>query len=169
MKYLYIDFDGVILDTIRLSYDMMKELNIDPSSEEGNEFYKNLDWKTFIASAPPINDSFECIQKIIESKRFHVAILTHVISQGEAVEKVRYINKQIKDITIIPVPKKLSKTKMVPVKDAILIDDYAENLKQWEEAGGIGIQFSLDLNKNKGFKVIDQLDKILDLEKTGVL
>lgn len=167
MKNLYIDFDGVILDTIRLSYDTMKELNIDPSSEEGNEFYKNLDWKTFIASAPQINDSFACIEKIIESKRFHVAILTHVISLGEAVEKVHYIRKYLKDITIIPVPKQVSKTKMVPVKDAILIDDYTENLRQWKEAGGIGVRFSMNLN-GKGFPAIDRLDQILDIIKEDI-
>ena len=37
------------------------------------------------------------------------------------------------------------------------------NLNEWEQAGGIGIQFSTDLTKDKGFKVIDRLDKIIDM------
>ena len=64
---------------------------------------------------------------------------------------------------IIPVPKKISKTKMVHTKGAILIDDYSGNLMEWEDEGGIGIRFSSTLD-SKGFKVIDRLDKILDIE-----
>jgi hypothetical protein len=52
---------------------------------------------------------------------------------------------------------------MIDAKDAILIDDYSGNLKDWEQAGGTGIQFSTDLNKDKGFKVIDRLDKIIEM------
>ena len=52
---------------------------------------------------------------------------------------------------------------MIDSKDAILIDDYSGNLKEWEASGGIGIQFSTDLNKNKGFKVIDKLDKVIEM------
>ena len=34
MKNLYIDFDGVILDTINVMYDLMDELNIDRNNYE---------------------------------------------------------------------------------------------------------------------------------------
>lgn len=164
MKNLYIDFDGVIVDTIRVTYDMLDRLGIDSNDfEKMSEFYYNLNWKQLLSLTPIINDGFGCIKKIINSGKFNVAILTHVNSLDEAVAKINYIRKYCKSVTIIPVPREISKTKIIDSKDAILIDDYSGNLKEWVSAGGIGIQFSSDLNKNKGFKVIDKLDKILEM------
>ncbi|MNF18389.1 hypothetical protein D3C80_2224360 [compost metagenome] len=52
---------------------------------------------------------------------------------------------------------------MIETKDAILIDDYAGNLRQWQKEGGIGILFSPKL-ENKGFPVINRLDQILQMD-----
>ena len=162
MKNLYIDFDGVIVDTIRVTYDMLDRLGVDrANAEKMSEFYYNLNWKQLLALTPIINDSFNRIQTIADSNKFNISILTHVNSLDEAIAKVNYIRKYAKDVTIIPVPREISKTRMIDAKDAILIDDYSGNLKEWEQAGGIGIQFSTDLTKDKGFKVIDKLDKII--------
>ena len=164
MKNLYIDFDGVIVDTIRVTYDMLDRLGVDRAdAEKMSEFYYNLNWRQLLALTPIINDSFNCIQTIANSNKFNISILTHVNSLDEAIAKVNYIRKYAKDVTIIPVPREISKTRMIDAKDAILIDDYSGNLKEWEQAGGIGIQFSTDLTKDKGFKVIDKLDKIIDM------
>jgi len=163
MLNLYIDFDGVILDTINSTYRTIDELGIAKDQEKIKAFYATLNWKELLEDSPIINDAFGCIEKIIESNKFNVAILTHVISLEEAVQKVKYIRKYFKDITIIPVPKAISKTKMVHTKGAILIDDYSGNLREWEDEGGIGIRFSTKLN-GKGFRVIDKLDQILDME-----
>ena len=164
MKNLYVDFDGVIVDTIRVTYDMLDRLGVDRSNfEKMSEFYYNLNWKQLLSLTPIINDSFNCLNKVSETGKFNISILTHVNSLDEAIAKVNYIRKYVKNITIIPVPREISKTKMIDAKNAILIDDYSGNLKEWEEAGGIGIQFSTDLTKDKGFKVIDRLDKIIDM------
>lgn len=164
MKNLYIDFDGVIMDTIRVTYDMLDRLEVDrKNNEKMSEFYANLNWKKLLASTPIINDGFNCLKKIFNCGKFNVAILTHVNSLDEAVAKINYIRKYFKDITIIPVPREISKTKICLSKDAILIDDYSGNLKEWETEGGIGIQFSIDLTKDKGFPVINKLDKIIDM------
>ena len=49
MKQLYIDFDGVILDTMTKSYDELKKENIDRNDEKKvREFFKNADWKKLI-------------------------------------------------------------------------------------------------------------------------
>ena len=43
MKNLYIDFDGVIMDTINKTYEMMDEENIDrKNNEEVKKFYENI-------------------------------------------------------------------------------------------------------------------------------
>ncbi len=164
MKNLYIDFDGVILDTIRVTYDMLNRLGVDRENPyKMQEFYSNLNWKQILSLTPIINESFDCINKLIDSKKFNVAILTHVNSLDESIAKINYIRKYQSDITIIPVPREISKTKVCCSKDSILVDDYSGNLKEWEKEGGIGIQFSTDLSKNKGFTVIDRLDKLIEM------
>ena len=78
-------------------------------------------------------------------------------------EKIKYIRKYLNDITIIPVPREVSKTSMVHTKNAILIDDYVGNLEEWKNKEGIGVKFSTEL-KGKGFPAINRIDQILDLD-----
>lgn len=163
MRNLYIDFDGVIMNTIEITYQDMTNKNINQDNQkEVRDYYKNLDWIQLLKKSKIINNGIECIEKIIESEKFEISILTHVNSLHEAVEKIKFIRKYFKDITIIPVPRELSKTEMVHVEDSILIDDYAGNLQEWQEKGGISIRFSEKMH-GKGFIVIDKLDKILDI------
>ena len=165
---LYIDFDGVIMNTIDVTYEDLKKtgLNIKnpENAEKVRDFYATIDWKNLLNNrAEIINDGMNCIKKIIASKKFNVSILTHINSLNEAIEKVKYIRKHLKDITIIPVPKEISKTSMVHTENAILIDDYVGNLEEWRDHKGIGVKFSTKLN-GKGFPVIDRLDQIIDLD-----
>ena len=161
---LYIDFDGVILDSIPVIFKILEKTDIDETDEkELTMFYENLDWNDIIKKAPQIHHSVSCIKKIIASKKFDVAILTHVNSQSEILEKVAYLKKELPGITIISVPKQLHKTDMVNPKGAILIDDFTGNLVDWDQKGGISIKFSL-VYKDRGFPVIDRLDMILDMK-----
>ena len=95
---------------------------------------------------------------------FEISILTHVNSLDEGCEKVNYLRTKFEDIAVILVPKELSKTKVVNSKDAILVDDYSGNLKEWEDSGGIAIRFSEDLESD-GFKVINRLDELINMFK----
>lgn len=166
MKNLYIDFDGVICNTIEVTYQMIKNANIDPKDvKKVTIFYQHIDWDAIIESSTAINDAWECIQKLVDSKKFNISILTHVISLEEAVAKIKYIRKYSKHIAVIPVPKQISKTKMVDVEGSILVDDYVNNLIEWDQNGGISIRFDLDMD-GKGYKVIDKLDQLLPLVDT---
>lgn len=163
MTNLYIDFDGVIMDTIARSYKMMEEKGIDSKDFENVvTFYKELDWKVFLNHTEEIHDAYTQINKIVDSGLFNVNILTHVTSLEEAEAKIRFIRKRLHEITIITVPKSVDKTKIVNAKGSILIDDYTGNLKKWEEAGGIGVRFSLTLH-GKGYPVIDYLEQIIEI------
>ncbi len=160
---LYIDFDGVVLDTITPMYKMLEEEKIDrKDSEKVVEFLKRTDYNEIIKKSPEINNSISAIKKIIDSNKFNVNILTHVVTLEEGVVKTEFIRKYFKDITMILVPKQISKTKMVHTKDSILVDDYAGNLRSWEKEGGIPVRFSTKLN-SKGFKVVDNLENLIDL------
>lgn len=157
---LYIDFDGVILDTITPLYNDIEKNNI--KKENLNEFFEKYPWENIINDKYIINSSIEKINKIIESNRFNLAVLTHVNSINEAVLKIKYLRKYFDDITIIPCPKEISKTKMIHTKDAILVDDYTGNLREWENKGGIPVRFSAKRN-GKGFNVISSLDELLQM------
>ena len=95
MKQLYIDFDGVILDTMTKSYDELKKENIDIKDQEKvMEFFRNTDWKKLIDETEQINDSINEIKKICASKKFNVYILTHVNSTNEMIAKIKYLHKK---------------------------------------------------------------------------
>ena len=162
MKDLYIDFDGVIYNSIDVSYKIAEEEGINKDYESYLQFFKNLDWCAVLEKSEEINNAFECIRKIIDSGKFNVFILTHVVSLNEAEYKVKLIKDKIKDITVIPVPKNLSKNMMVKVEGAILVDDYPENLREWKKSGGIGVRFDLDMD-GKGFPVICHLDELIEM------
>lgn len=159
-KNIYIDFDGVILDTITPLYNDYQTQNI--SKENAKEFFVNYPWDTIIDDKYIINNAIEDIQEIINSNKFNLAILTHVNSINEAVLKINYLRQYFKDITIIPCPKEVSKTKMIHTKDSILIDDYAGNLREWKQEGGIGVRFNREGN-GKGFLTIKDLKEIIDI------
>ena len=49
MRKLYIDFDGVILDTIPVIYKRLEKNQIDVTDEASLvQFYENLEWKSLI-------------------------------------------------------------------------------------------------------------------------
>lgn len=160
-KNLYIDFDGVILDTMTpINKDLEKE-NI-KDEEEQKLFFINYPFHKIINDQYIINDAINNIYEIIKSDKFNLAILTHVNSLNEAVLKINYLRKYFKDITIIPCPKEIPKTKMIETKNAILIDDYAGNLRQWKQEGGIPIRFSLKGN-GKGFQTLKELKEVIEM------
>lgn len=159
MKKLYIDFDGVILDTIPILYNDAKASGFETNDAK---FYERYDFKKILKDEYIINDAVECINKLIASELFDVNILTHCNSIKEGADKVRYIRRHFKDITVIICPKEISKTKMVHTENAILVDDYAGNLREWESEGGIPVRFSTKLN-GKGYRVIDKLDALIEM------
>ena len=163
MKQLYIDFDGVILDTIELSYKEMKEKNIDlKDTEKVREYYKNVDWKSLIEQTSEINNSISEIKKICKSKKFNVYILTHVNSTNEMVEKIKYLHKNLPEVTIVSVPREVPKTEVVNPSAAILIDDYSGNVKEWQKKLGIGIKFVKELEGSE-YPEITHLSEVIDM------
>jgi len=165
MKRLYIDFDGVVLDTIPHLYSAIEKEGIDPSNvSQAAVFFSKFDFKKIINDDNILNNSIESINKLIKSNIFEISFLSHINSLDEGVIKVEYLRRYFEDINIILVPKEISKTKIVHSKGAILVDDYSGNLKEWKEAGGIGIRFNKSL-ESKGYEVINDLSKLIDLFK----
>ena len=163
MKRLYIDFDGVVMDTIPELYDALEKSGADVTSQrEITIFFSSYDFTKVVNDKNILNDSIECIKKLQNSGLFEISFLTHINSLTEGIVKVDYLRRYFDDINIIMVPKEISKTKVVHSKGAILVDDYSGNLKEWEDNGGIAVRFSKELD-SKGFKVINKLDELIKL------
>ena len=159
MQKLYLDCDGVILDTIKNSYQMLKEKNI-TEAKEAAKFYENIDWNELILLSGEINNSISKIK--ILSEHFNVEILTHVFSDKEAQAKIKYFKKELPQIGVIAVPKSTEKADMVNPEGAILVDDFYPNLEKWEKKGGIPVKFS-DSDKKHNCITISDLIELLDI------
>ena len=162
---LYIDFDGVILDTLTHLYkDAEFYCGTNLTEKEMKDFCSNYNWSKVIVDENIINKSIEAIRQIIDSKKFKsVSILTHINSLKEGTLKINYLRRFFKDIAIILCPKTVSKTKIVHPKGAILIDDFSGNLREWQKEEGISIKFSSTPEESKEFKVIDNLIRVLEI------
>lgn len=163
MKQLYIDFDGVILDTMTKTYETLKKEGIDKNDKERvMSFFRELDWKTLIEETDEINDSINEIKKICASKKFNVYILTHINSTNEMIEKIKYLHKNLPQVTIVSVPKEIPKTEVVNPSAAILIDDYSGNIKEWQKKLGIGIKFVKEL-EGSDYPEITHLSEVINM------
>ncbi len=163
MKELYIDFDGVIMDTIPYLYKALDDSDINTKNEaDVREFFSKYDYSKIINDGNILNNSIACIDELKNSNIFQISILTHINSLEEGIVKVNYLRGYFKDITIVLVPKQLDKTEMVHAKGAILVDDYSGNLRAWESKGGIPIKFVKE-TENSDFKTIKSLKELIDL------
>lgn len=165
MKELYIDFDGVIIDSIPRLYKALEEQHIDMNNELDKKlFFSSFDFTEVVNDKNILNDAINNIQKLKDSGLFLISILTHISSLEEGIVKVNYIRKYFNDITIVLTPKVIEKTKMVHSKDAILVDDYSGNLRIWKSQGGIPIKFSKEKNSGE-FTTIKRLDELIEMFK----
>ena len=159
MQKLYLDCDGVILDTINRSYQKLKESGL-ITEEEVTNFYSNIDWGKLIEESGPINDSIKKIKEL--ENYFDIEILTHVNTEYEANVKIEYFAKELPGINVIPVQKGINKADYVDAKGVILVDDFTKNLDYWYEKGGIPVKFS-DSGKECSYTVIADLLELIDI------
>ena len=108
-----------------------------------------------------LNDINE-IKKICASKKFNVYILTHVNSTNEMIAKIKYLHKNLPQVTVVSVPKEIPKTEVVNPSAAILIDDYSGNIKEWQKKLGIGIKFVKEL-EGSDYPEITHLSEVIDM------
>ena len=163
MKQLYIDFDGVILDTMTKTYKELEVSGIEKNDQEKvRDYFRNINWEKLIAETVEINDSINEIKKICASKKFNVYILTHINSTNEMIAKIKYLHKVLPQVTVVSVPKEIPKTEVVNPSAAILIDDYSGNIKEWQKKLGIGIKIVKE-KENGDYPEITHLSEVIDM------
>lgn len=160
MKKLYLDCDGVILDTVSKElYQKLADLGID-NENKIREYFSNLDWDEFIIECGQIDNSCDKIKELCN--HFDLEILTHVNSEKEGNSKINYFNKVLPMVNVITVPKSIEKADFIKPNGAILVDDYLPNLEYWNKNGGISVKFS-NSGKECDFYLITDLLELLNI------
>lgn len=160
MKKLYLDCDGVILDTISRSYEMIKEMSL-TTEDEIRGFYRNISWEQLIVESGEIDNAISKIKEL--SYYFDISILTHVNSDNEEKVKLEYFDKRLPGIMVIPVPRMIEKADYIEPNGAILVDDFLPNLEYWEKKGGIPVKFS-DSDKECPYTKITDLLQLKNID-----
>ena len=162
---LYLDCDGVILDTIDKSYEMIKSRNLH-TEEEIKAFYCDIDWDDLIETSGERDNSISKIRVLLEY--FDIEVLTHVFSDKELISKKRYFARELPLVNVIGVPKNVNKCDMVDPREAILVDDYLPNLVKWSEKGGVSVKFS-DSGKTCDYIVITDLLELIKIDFSTIM
>lgn len=153
MEKFYIDFDGVILNTIEEFIRISKETN----EKDWGIIIRKINLFELYRSGIELNDSIYILKHTISP----YSILTKFNTKEELHEKVVYFRENGINADIIGVPLELKKTDIhIPSKDDILIDDQIGNLEDWDNLGGQSILFD-QYNQQSGFKKIKRLDEVL--------
>lgn len=133
MCRIYIDFDGVLVDTPKYIKQEIKE--------KGNveSTFVNIKWDELLFKCSEICENLSYLKGVFKNN--DIKILTHVYSQNEKIEKAKFINDYIGNIDILFVPHNVKKSEYVNPKGNLLIDDYNVNIESWKSNGGIGYLF----------------------------
>ncbi len=154
MKKVYLDCDGVILDTINTSYQMIKKMSL-TTEDEIRGFYRSISWEQLIFESGEIDNAISKIKEL--SSYFDISILTHVNSENEERVKLKYFGDKLPGINVIPVPRVIEKADFIEPNGAILVDDFLPNLEYWEKKGGIPVKFSNSDKECPYVKITDLL------------
>lgn len=159
-NYIYIDLDGVILDSEERMLERKYNAGFHNHKDE-NEYDKyfaftNLhpeEWDYIIREASAINNSVEIINEL-EILNKKIAILTKIHTLYEMKVKVEDLRNNRKiNCPILFVPPEIKKNNIVNPKGQLLIDDSPKNINTWIEAGGFGFLFDKEISSNTDDKI----------------
>ena len=164
---VYIDFDGVILDTEGLLFEeWRKNPNRHLLSEiDKIRYIQNSNWNYIINNSEIINDSIYYLKQMDPSRS---AILTKIhTSANEGVAKIKFLREQGIKQSIILVPYMVKKTDMVAASGNILVDDSLRNLDDWVNCNGIPLFFDINDDGYDSWNQpnVKKYQKVLDLSK----
>lgn len=136
---VYIDFDGVILDTIHRANEILKKeygIDLNTHQRENMEeekiittFFNNLNWRQLLNDAKELNKSIAFIKQLQTSVDYYPMIYSAVNSKREEIEKGIFLQKMVGEITQKYIQAQFSKT--CENENAVLIDDDDFHLIHW--------------------------------------
>ena len=160
---VYIDFDGVILDTMRKAANLLFEnynIKLQTSSRDNiieqqiiSNFFKNLDWNYLLSETEEINESIKFIKLINSSNIYEPIIYSAVNSTSEAYKKHLFIKERLNGVKHQFIMAHTPKT--CDNKSSVLIDDDNFNLVNWT-----GYPIHFDSSIESPFPNIDDLGEL---------
>lgn len=141
---VYIDFDGVIIDSVSTMFNEMDKFKDHRlmSEEEKIRFIQDMDWNYILNNSEAINDSIYYLNQMNPKE---TSILTKVHSlNNEGGNKIKWARDNNIKQPLILVPYTLKKTDVVIAKGNTLIDDSIRNLGEWEENNGFPVLFDIN-------------------------
>lgn len=149
---IYVDFDGVIVDSVEEIKKMKKKF----PDLTWEEFSKKINWEDFYKKTSIINDGIN----YIKNSKEEIVIITKTNCIDEQIAKVKYLrNFGIKNMIIVIPPKVWKTDFIIPNSNDVLIDDNYENIFDWNKKGGIGILFDTE-NTHENCISINNLNEI---------
>lgn len=162
---IYIDFDGVVLDTITLLEMLFVQYGVNvKNQEELISFVSRVDWVELIRRSEEIKGSLSFLRELRDHCRLQGAILTHVTSVGEAMAKRAYLKEMVPGLPVLTVDKRCAKSGIGLVPGVVLVDDYRPNLEDWVVHGGVGVKFTAKVKAGYPFPQVTSLDEVLTKE-----
>ena len=163
---LYLDCDGVILNTIVEAYRMMEEEGLDTEDWRlVNYFFINTDWNVLIYRAGILKNAISKIKNIIKSGVYKKVVILTKTSGNVDEEKIKRIlfGKLLPDVELITVDFYANKDEIVDPVNNILVEDSVKNANRWNNAGGVGVYF---VRENPNYEM-DEIDDLSDIQKTS--
>lgn len=159
---IYIDFDGVIVDTeTHLFDDYERQLKLGLVTDD-QDFVRKLDYKTYVNACPLIEGSIDYLISHPEA-----CVLTKVCSEKEYLAKRELLLNNGVTNKVISVPIDMHKSDIVDPHGNILVDDTVHNLDSWVLNGGEGYYFNFNGNlvdpwgnENKNYELVTNLQQL---------
>ena len=170
---IYVDFDGVIMDTETHLFDNYESMLRDGIVKDDREYMAMFNWEEHLKNSDIIADSIEILKRL----KCDVSILGKVCTEKEKEAKLELLKSHDfnKPIIFVPFETKKCDSKNVEVNVNILIDDTVHNLVDWEKSNGIPIYFNKDEslidpwgNKNEKYKMIKTLELLYNYEEKDI-
>lgn len=138
---LYIDFDGVILDTEGLLFKEWRknpDRHLLPESEK-IKYIQAADWEYILKYSEIMNDSVYYLKNMDPNKSFILTKIHSLTNEGSS--KIKWIRDQGIMQSVILVPYVSRKCDVVDAEGNILVDDCLKNLDEWTAHNGNPIFF----------------------------
>jgi len=166
VKKLYLDMDGVLADFDRgvveiLGLEAHDQGKATPEENRimyetmrnADHFYGRLELmpgaeKLFNCMRERFGDRCEILSGIPKPHR-------GILTAGE--DKVEWMRRLLSKDIVMNIVYRAEKIKYCTGKDCILIDDYAKNIAEWEQAGGTGILYR---NADDVLKTLDEMGAV---------
>lgn len=147
---IYLDMDGVLA-------------NFDKAVQSMKHIYDQpwLHIENFFLNLEPIGTPNQKIEEL-QSLGYKVYILTKVdISDNpfRAMDKRKWISNHIpclsqEEVIIVPINEEKTKYLRSDIRHSVLLDDYKENLLDWEKKGGISVKFGNKIKMARPYRQI---------------